>query len=292
MNLTYIKPEKINMKANPDINENWLKEKIIEDSSILGLGELIVKDVERIQPRAGRLDLLLQEPESNQRYEVEVQLGSTDESHIIRTIEYWDIERKRYPQYEHAAVIVAEDITSRFFNVISLFNGFIPLIAIQINAIKFGDKISLVATKILDQVTLGYEEEDDDITLEVVDRAYWEKRASRESMTLTDKLLSFVHTFNNLVTLKYNKFYMVAFENDKPNNFMYMIPQKRGVRLTLRLSREVEEQVTESGLELLGWNKEGTSREYCRIKLYEDDVDEFKDILIELMKKAYDNRGR
>ena len=48
------------------------------------------------------------------------------ESHIIRTIEYWDIERKRYPQYEHCAVLVAEDITSRFLNVISLFNGTIP----------------------------------------------------------------------------------------------------------------------------------------------------------------------
>jgi len=44
-------------------------------------------------------------------YEIEIQLGSTDESHIIRTIEYWDIERKRYPQYDHTAVIIAEDIT-------------------------------------------------------------------------------------------------------------------------------------------------------------------------------------
>ncbi len=31
----------------------------------------------------------------------------------------WDIERKRYPQYDHTAVIVAEDITSRFLNVIA-----------------------------------------------------------------------------------------------------------------------------------------------------------------------------
>ena len=28
------------------------------------------------------------------RYEVEIQLGRVDESHIIRTIEYWDIEKK------------------------------------------------------------------------------------------------------------------------------------------------------------------------------------------------------
>ena len=44
------------------------------------------------------MDLLLQEADGSDRYEVEIQLGATDESHIIRTIEYWDIERKRYQQ--------------------------------------------------------------------------------------------------------------------------------------------------------------------------------------------------
>jgi len=69
---------------------------------------------------------LLVNPEENLRYEVEIQLGATNESHIIRTIEYWDIERRRYPQYDHTAVIIAEDITSRFLNVITLFNGLSP----------------------------------------------------------------------------------------------------------------------------------------------------------------------
>lgn len=89
-----------------------MQARIAEDPAILGLGDIILKDKERIQPRAGRLDLLLQDPAADRRYEVEVQLGSTDESHIIRTIEYWDIERKRYPQYEHCAVLVAEDVTT------------------------------------------------------------------------------------------------------------------------------------------------------------------------------------
>ena len=95
----------------------------VADTSLLGLGDFLVRDVERRQPRAGRLDSLLSEPQTATRYEVEIQLGPTDEAHIIRTIEYWDLERRRYPQYEHVAVIVAEDITSRFLNVISLFNG-------------------------------------------------------------------------------------------------------------------------------------------------------------------------
>jgi hypothetical protein len=52
-------------------------------------------------------------------------------------------------------VIVAEDITSRFLNVIGLFNGFIPLIALQMSALKFGDQISLVFTKVVDALPLA-----------------------------------------------------------------------------------------------------------------------------------------
>src|ERR1700716_4176536 len=120
------------------------------------------------------------------RYEVEVQLGPSDESHIIRTIEYWDIERKRYPQYEHTAVIVAEDITSRFLNVISLFNGSIPLIAIQLNAVKVNDAITIVATTVLDK--RGMVGEDEGIR-EPASRTLWEQPATRDSLELAEKLL-------------------------------------------------------------------------------------------------------
>jgi hypothetical protein len=34
----------------------------------------------------------LQDPDTGRRFEVELQLGRTDETHLIRTIEYWDIE--------------------------------------------------------------------------------------------------------------------------------------------------------------------------------------------------------
>jgi len=124
--MDYVKFEKINLKTHPDFTEKWVQERIAADPQILGLGDIILKDKERIQPRAGRLDLLFQESDGNRRFEVELQLGALDESHIIRTIEYWDIERKRYPQYDHTAVIIAEDITSRFLNVISILNGTIP----------------------------------------------------------------------------------------------------------------------------------------------------------------------
>ena len=59
----YIKGEKLSLKDHPELNEKWVQDRIFEDPSILGLGDLIVKDRERQQPKAGRLDLLLQDPD-------------------------------------------------------------------------------------------------------------------------------------------------------------------------------------------------------------------------------------
>lgn len=116
---------------------------------------------------------------------MEIQLGKTDVSHIIRTIEYWDIERKRYPQYENCAVIVAEEITSRFLNVISLFNGSIPPIALKLQAVWVGNKVGLIFTKVLDELPLGLIEEDEPFQ-EPTNRAYWEEKGSTKTVKLAD----------------------------------------------------------------------------------------------------------
>jgi hypothetical protein len=147
-----------------------------------------LRDRERRQTKAGRLDLLLQDPNSYKRYEVELQLGPTDETHIIRCIEYWDIERKRYPQYEHCAVLVAEDITSRFLNVVSLFNGALPLIAIQVQAYEVGEHVTLVFTTVLDEMQRGLVDEDEDAISAPTDRAYWEnEKGTPKTVALMDR---------------------------------------------------------------------------------------------------------
>ena len=46
------------------LGEKWVQQQSADDPSLLGLGDLVLKDKERIQPRAGRLDLLLQDPDS------------------------------------------------------------------------------------------------------------------------------------------------------------------------------------------------------------------------------------
>ena len=134
MTHAFPKLQKINPQSlrSLGLNEAWLQQQILDGPSLLGFGDLQVIKRERIQASGGRIDFLMAELENEIRYEVEVMLGPVDESHIIRTIEYWDVERQRYPTLQHCAVIVAEEITSRFFNVIRLLNRAVPLVAVQL----------------------------------------------------------------------------------------------------------------------------------------------------------------
>src|SRR5262249_27460927 len=121
--------------------------------------------------------------------------------------EYWDIERKRYPQYEHTAVIVAEDITSRFLNVIQLFNGAIPLIALKMTAYKVADQFALTFVKVLDEMTYGLVDEDEP-GIEPTDRTYWEAKGAKKTLAATDELLKLVKEVQPKASLKYNKHYI------------------------------------------------------------------------------------
>lgn len=287
--MKYEKLTKLSIRSHSELNERWVQERIAEDPSILGLGDVILKDKERIHAGAGRLDLLLQEAETNRRYEVEIQLGKTDESHIIRTVEYWDIERKRYPQYDHTAVIVAEEITSRFLNVIGLFNGTIPLMAIQMSALQLGGSVSLVFTTVLDQVRLGLVDEDEEVH-EATDRTYWESRGSKATVAMADELLEVLRTLNPQLELKYNKFYIGLAKDGQPDNFVIFRPQRNAIRVDLRLQKtEATEGVLETaGLDVMDYdNKWGR----YRIRLQKGDVKKHADVLRQLLEASYRESG-
>jgi len=286
--MKHIKLKTINLKNHPEFNERWLQDIIANDPSILGVGDVILKDKERIHAGAGRLDLLLQDADGHGRYEVEIQLGGTDESHIIRTIEYWDIERKKYPQYDHTAVIVAEDITSRFLNVVGLFNGFIPIIAIQVTAIETPEGIGLQFTKILDTVKLGYTEEDEEIS-EPTDRSYWEKRGTKKTVGLADKILGISKSFLPAVEFSYNKYYIGFWVDGRACNFAVCRPQKSALRLEIRLpeTEETEAIIINSELDFLDYDKRWGS---YRLKLSENDISEKQETLNTLLSMAYELR--
>lgn len=286
----YTKPKPISLRNHPTLSENWVQNIIAEDPSVLGLGNLVLRDRERIQPKAGRLDLLLQDTETYKRFEVELQLGATDETHIIRTIEYWDVERRRYPQYEHCAVLVAEDITSRFLNVVSLFNGAIPLVAIQMQAFQVGEHVTLVFTKVMDEFERGLVDEDEDAASAPTDRQYWEKdKGTPATVALADRMLELAKELDAELELKYNKFYIGLSRHGQAYNFISFRPKKQFLVWEVKLpkSDDVDALIEQADLETLEYNDRWG---LYRIRLKAPDIKRHDETLRLLIKMAHDRR--
>jgi hypothetical protein len=216
-------------------DEYWLQDQIYENPTCLGLGELESVAKEKQQSSGGRLDILLKNPEEDTMYEVEVMLGETDESHIIRTIEYWDNEKRKWPQRQHYAVLVAESIRRRFFNVIHLFSHSIPIIAIHVNIIESNNEKALHFSKILDTY-----EEPEDGTEEIHDEAYWRKKSTWTVDTANELLAIVSETFES-PSLRYVKGYITI--NALGNNYFWF--WKRSANKSLLSFRLLEDNVDE-----------------------------------------------
>ena len=279
MKLTSARP--VSLKNHPEVNEAVIQEFIFNDPAVLGLGDLSPIRREKTQPSGGRLDMLLGDDDT--RYEVEVMLGATDPSHIIRTIEYWDSEKKRYPRYNHVAVIIAEDITARFLNVISLFNGVIPLVALQMVAIQTGEEISLNFIKILDHTDTGTDEENE---AEPTDRKYWEGRSN--VLKYMDEIFADVCEYVSGYELKYNKFYIGLAKDGVASNFIYFKPKKKFLYLYVHLP-ETEETNNNLDMGKLDYDYEGRNRAYrirfTNIKEYHENTERIKGLILAAMEQ-------
>ena len=273
----------IQLKNHPELSERWLQDIIADDPSIIGIGDVILKDKERIH------HLLLQDADGNDRYEVEIQLGATDESHIIRTIEYWDIERKRYPQYNHTAVIIAEDITSRFLNVISLFNGSIPLMAIQVSAIQTAEGVGLHFTKVLDVQQLGLVDEDEEVA-EITNRDYWLKRGTPKTVAMADKILSNIIEFDPDAEFNYNKFYIGLKFNGRSKNYSIFRPKKNFLAVEIKLpqTEENDEIINQAEITTLDYSKKYGN---YRLRINERELSEKLETIKKLIFSAKENFG-
>ncbi|MFH1119500.1 MAG: hypothetical protein V1775_06720 [Bacteroidota bacterium] len=155
---------------NAGKDEYWLQDIIYESPKVIGLGDLVPVNREKKQAKGGRLDILLKEPTENLMYEVEVMLGETDASHIIRAIEYWDNEKRKYPQRQHFCVLIAESFDRRYFNVIQLMSLNIPMIAIQADLLDVNGVLILSFSKIID---IYIEPEEDEEDVKQVNESTW-----------------------------------------------------------------------------------------------------------------------
>jgi hypothetical protein len=155
-------------------------------------------------------------------YEVEIMLGTLDESHIIRTIEYWDLERQRRPTFDHRAVIVAERITARFFNVLRLLNRSVPMIAVQLSVFRLDDDAIVIhpvtVLDIIEEIDPGEVPE-----VERVDRAYREKKANPGFLKVIDNIASLLRTASIEPRLTYNRHHVAL--GATAYNFCWFYPR-------------------------------------------------------------------
>jgi len=268
-------------------DEFWLQDQICDNPTCLGLGELVVVDRERTQSSGGRLDILLKNPDDDAMYEVEIMLGKTDESHIIRTIEYWDNERRRWPQRQHRAVLVAEEITNRFFNVIHLLSKNIPIIAIQVSLVEVHGHLAMSFTKVLDV----YEEEEDDGQtggeIETT-RGDWERKSiwTVETADCLKELISGARVFEE-PCLRYKVYYIAIASSN--TNYFFLNKRSGGKTSSLyfRVKEEKRDELREF-LEKAGIPCKLPGRRDVRISIDKQFVEQHKEAFIKIAEYVKD----
>ena len=276
--------EKVSLAALPEYNESMVQEYIYENPEVLDLGELRRVKREKSQKAGGRVDMILEDEDT--WYEIEIQLGPTDPSHIIRTIEYWDNERWRYPQKDHVAVLIAEEVTGRFFNVISLFNKHIPLIAFQMTAFKTDDgRITLAFSKVLDLVR---RDPDDEVEQTIYNLDYWVKRTSSERMEVCQRMFEDLIPSDSGFQMKFNQKYIGVLVNGMAKTFIRIEPQQSASVLTINLPQTEED---DAALDGLNWSYEAGWKRY-RVKFTSyGKFEDARDRVMPLVRKAAERAG-
>ena len=223
-------------------DENWLKDMICENPSLLGLGDLIVRRREQRQSSGGRIDILLEDIEDKSLYEVEVMLGETNPDHIVRSIEYWDIEKRRFPQRQHFSVLIAESFDRRYFNVIQILSLNVPMIAIQADLLKVEGKYILNFTKILDI----YEEPGVEIAETPANEESWKSKALWV-LEAARALLDILKSKDDQMTIGFTQSY-IALRKGTTNIYTCNVRRSPFTGLWFR---ETDEEKTDKLLKLL-----------------------------------------
>ena len=174
-------------------------------------------------------------------------------------------------------------------NVISLFNGTIPFIAIQMHALKVGDNVTLVFTTVLDEMTRGLVDEDEDAAATPTDRAYWEAKSTTKILSLTDKVLEMLHEFDPTLNLKYNKIYIGIEKDGQANNFVSFKPKKSVLNFEVKIpkSEETDNLIDRAEIDTLDYDNR--YKQY-RLRLKEEDITAKREIIRNLAHQAYKRR--
>lgn len=175
---------------------------------------------------------------------------------------------------------MSEEITNRFFNVISLLNGAVPIIALQLSALQVDNSVILSFTKVIDIPEPGIEEEEG--IVERTDRAYYESHSNPQAMGVVDKIVSLVSSPYGATRVTYNKGHIAVGTSGR--NFLWCHPRKVSPRchMLLRLDEEVRDEIAgrfdEAGVFA------GSQGKYMKLRINQKELDEHEELVRELLK--------
>ncbi len=186
-------------------------------------------------------------------------------------------------------MFVAEDVASLFLNVVSLLSSFIPLVVIQMQGIEVNGAFTLVATRVVDLMPLGTEEEEEGSGIS--DRSYWEQKASHGSLQLVDKLAQLVvQEVGPELQLNYTKHYIgMVQQGDILRNFVTFVPRQRHVIMRFKLpqSEELTERFEASIFKVLMYSNSSGHR----INVTHEGLEEGHEELKQFIRAAHDASG-
>jgi hypothetical protein len=119
-------------------DERWLQDQLAVNPRLLGLGDVTLVAQELHQTGGGYLDLLF--ARDDVYFSVEVQLEGVDASHAFRALEYWTRNRARWPERRHVAVMVAEQINTRYGTALRSLAADLPLVVIELGVHRQNDQ--------------------------------------------------------------------------------------------------------------------------------------------------------
>ena len=168
-------------------------------------------------------------------------------------------------------------------NVISLFNGAIPLIALRLSAFQQGEDISLVFTKVLDRINI----EAEDVIPEATDRNYWEKKSTPKMLKVVDSIFTDLRDIIGDYYLNYNKYYIGMIKDGLSKNFITFRPKKKFVYIDFKSleSSDRQKSFEDAGIDF-DFNARNDS---CRIRI--NDFNEYKqnkELIDECVKYSFD----
>jgi hypothetical protein len=157
-------------------------------------------------------------------------------------------------------------------------------------ALKVGDYTTVVFTRVMDELSRGVVDEDEDAEAAPADRSYWEKRGSKATVQLADDLLGIARELDSSLELKYNRFYIGLSKDGRPFNFVLFRPRKSAINLEVKLPRsdDVDHKIEEAGIESLDYDMRWGN---YRLSLHKDDITKNRPLLKELMTAAYQGRS-